>query len=527
MTDFLLLSNVHQNYYFLKRLVQQVETKLKGFTLQSAFSQEKDELVLAFYQGEKEFYLKAIQTSTFSSLQFPKTFNRARQNSVDLFQSLWQEQVVAVQMHRQERSFYIRFTNEQVLLFKLFGNRSNVILFEEDKAISLFHRKLSKDLELDYQHMDQGWHLVKEQLIQQPQSLPKMLPTLGELPLLYLQQNGYATKQPEAQWQLVQDMLHQLNVSSFHLTYVQKVLRLSLVPIGEIQETFSSPIEALNAFVPQYRAQEYFQKTYATTHKSLQRQLDVAQKIWWQIQEQLETWHHGTPYAQTADVIMANLTHITFGSTQAELYDFYQDKTRIIKLHATETPQKTAERLYKKAKNQQIELRLLQDRANRKEEEVARLTKQFQALEGTQSAQELRHFLKQHTIHQAPIAPDVPYFIFELNGFKILVGRNAKANDKLTLKHTHKDDLWLHAKDVPGSHVVIKLQPGKPFPMRVIETAAQLAAFYSKRRNDSLCPVLYTPKKYVRKPKGAAPGSVFVEREKVILVKPENPFQQH
>ncbi|GGK79813.1 NFACT RNA binding domain-containing protein [Rufibacter glacialis] len=518
---------MHQNYFFLRKLAQKLDQQLKGFTLQAAFSQEKDELVLAFYQEEKEFYLKAIQTPTFSSLQFPQTFNRARQNSVDLFTGLVGEEVLEVRGHQQERSFYVRFTNGKVLLFKLFGNRSNVVLYEQDQATELFHKKLSKDLDLDYRTMDHTWHLTKEAFLQAPQNLKKLLPTLGEVPLLYLQEKNYAALSPDKQWEQVEEMLALLeNPPHYYLITVQKLLRLSLLPLGQVSETFTDPITALNAFVPQYRAQEYFQKNYATSHKQLSKQLEGAQKIWWQIQEQLEQWHHGTPYAQTADVIMANLTNIPAGSKEAELFDFYAGTTQLIKLNATETPQKTAERLYKKAKNQKIERQLLEERAARKEEEVERLTKELQELESMDTAPALRQFLKKHTPNQPVAQVDLPYHTFETLGFKILVGKNAKANDKLTLKHTHKDDLWLHAKDVPGSHVVIKFQAGKAFPTPVLEAAAQLAAFYSKRKSDSLCPVLYTPKKYVRKPKGATPGSVVVEREKVLLVKPQNPFKQ-
>ena len=80
--------------------------------------------------------------------------------------------------------------------------------------------------------------------------------------------------------------------------------------------------------------------------------------------------------------------------------------------------------------------------------------------------------------------------------------------------------MWLHAKDVAGSHVIIKHQSGKNFPKDVIERAAELAAYNSKRRTESLCPVSYTPKKFVRKRKGDAPGLVVVEREQVIMVVP-------
>ena len=114
----------------------------------------------------------------------------------------------------------------------------------------------------------------------------------------------------------------------------------------------------------------------------------------------------------------------------------------------------------------------------------------------------------------------VPYHEFEYKGFKIWVGKNAVSNDKLTQHYAFKEDLWLHAKDVAGSHVLIKYQAGKPFPKGVIERAAELAAHFSKRKNESLCPVTVTPKKFVRKRKGDPSGAVVVERENVIMVTP-------
>src|SRR5204862_822828 len=114
----------------------------------------------------------------------------------------------------------------------------------------------------------------------------------------------------------------------------------------------------------------------------------------------------------------------------------------------------------------------------------------------------------------------VPYHEFFLDGYRIWVGKNAQSNDELTLKYSYKDDLWLHAKDVSGSHVIVKFQSGKNFPRNVVERAAQLAAYNSKRKNDTLCPVIYTQKKFVRKRKGDPAGMVVVEREDVIMVEP-------
>ncbi len=90
----------------------------------------------------------------------------------------------------------------------------------------------------------------------------------------------------------------------------------------------------------------------------------------------------------------------------------------------------------------------------------------------------------------------------------------------------HKDDLWLHARQVPGSHVVIRMKGVAALPNGVLERAAGLAAFYSKFKTESLAPVIYTDAKFVRKIKGSAPGSVMVDREKVILVPPVGPDEE-
>jgi predicted ribosome quality control (RQC) complex YloA/Tae2 family protein len=117
----------------------------------------------------------------------------------------------------------------------------------------------------------------------------------------------------------------------------------------------------------------------------------------------------------------------------------------------------------------------------------------------------------------------LPYKQFETEGFEIWVGKSAKANDELLRRYTWKDDLWLHAKDVAGSHVIIKTQSGMTPTKSVLERAAALAAHYSKNKTSSLAAVMYTPCKYVRKVKGSPSGAVMVDREKVILIKPEGP----
>jgi predicted ribosome quality control (RQC) complex YloA/Tae2 family protein len=85
----------------------------------------------------------------------------------------------------------------------------------------------------------------------------------------------------------------------------------------------------------------------------------------------------------------------------------------------------------------------------------------------------------------------------------------------------------MHVRDDSGSHVLLKHQANKPFPKDVIEYAAAIAAFFSKRKTEPLCAVIVTPKKFVRKRKGDPAGAVVVDREDVILVEPHAPPTPH
>lgn len=227
-------------------------------------------------------------------------------------------------------------------------------------------------------------------------------------------------------------------------------------------------------------------------------------------------------YKKWADLIMANLHQIKPGSTSIQLPDFYDQKSIDIKLKQDLSPQKNAELYYKKSKNRMIEIEYLRKTIADKQKEMQGLKREKEAIESSTELKTLREKTFALQVERsAEKKPSLPYHEFEYKGFKILVGRNATANDELTLKHAYKEDLWLHAKDVAGSHVLIKFQAGKVFPGDVIERAAEMAAYNSKRKNESLCPVIVVPRKFVRKRKGDPPGAVMVEREKVIMVEPK------
>lgn len=126
--------------------------------------------------------------------------------------------------------------------------------------------------------------------------------------------------------------------------------------------------------------------------------------------------------------------------------------------------------------------------------------------------------LKKTNSRKQPAALE-PIEFLSSDGFKILVGRNNKQNDKLTLKSAAKNDIWMHTKNIPGSHTII-VTGGKQVPAKTMEEAAALAAYHSRAKDSALVPVDYTLVRNVKKPQGAKPGMVIYENYKTIYIDP-------
>ena len=107
------------------------------------------------------------------------------------------------------------------------------------------------------------------------------------------------------------------------------------------------------------------------------------------------------------------------------------------------------------------------------------------------------------------------------NGLTLLVGKNSRQNEEVTFRQASPNDLWLHARGVPGAHVIVK-SGGRPVPDPVLREAAALAAYYSQSREATSVPVDYTEQRYVRHIKGGGPGMVTYEREHTLHVAPED-----
>jgi hypothetical protein len=515
---------VHNNYYFLRKLSAQLATIITGSVISECFSQNKDELIIRFEIKEKSFFIKASLQSEFCCLFFQDDFTRARKNSVDLFESIIGLNVDSITQYQNERSFSINLSEDHALLFKMHGNRANLVLFQHKEAIQLFRNHLTTDAEIDLRKLDREIDFSFEAFEQHINDLPNLYYTFGKPVWNFLERNNFTEKSDVEKWQAIQDLLSYLKNPTYYIAEADHKILLSLFADGNILQKFKLPLEAINEFFQLYTRTFAFLKEKREALAILKAKLQGSLSYLVKADKKLKELQEDSHYKIWADLLMASLHLVKPGQEKISLPDFYKENNLIeIKLKKDLSAQKNAEVFYRKSKNQQIEIDKLTESFKSRQKEIAGVQQKITELENAEDLKSLRNLIDSSGIKQAASKKQnpLPYHEVLFNGYKIWIGKNAQHNDTLTLKHSFKEDLWFHAKDVPGSHVVIKFQAGKKFPKDVIERAAQLAAFNSKRKTESLAAVAYTLKKFVRKRKGDPAGAVVVEREEVILVEPK------
>lgn len=508
---------MHNNYYFLKQLSDELEGKIVGYIVEECFSQNKDELIIRLRKSEKAFVIKASLDSSFCCLSFPENFYRSKKNSVDLFTDIIDREVIKVEQYINERAFSIWLNHGYQLIFKMHGNRSNVLLATENQVIQIFNNRLIKDLELIPDLLHRLIKQTKQTYIDGEGNLKQLFPTFGKEVITYFEDLNAGNTDLEKKWIIIEKILEELNRNKFHFSSS----KFSLFPFNNCQ-VLTSPIEAINSFFHLYISNKQLNVEKNRALGPLRKRITSTEMYLTKTSKKLQDLTENTNYQILGDLLMANLHAINPGLKEITLTNFYDEEKPIsIKLKPNLSPQKNAEALYRKSKNQSIEIEKLQDNIANKKKLLTFFKEALNSVHEQDDLKKLRKYLKENNLVSDSKHEEIiyPYNEFEFDSYRIWVGKSAINNDKM-LHLAFKEDLWLHAKDVSGSHVIIKYESARKFSSAVKEKAAELAAYYSKRKSDSLCPVIITPRKYIRKRKGDPAGAVVVDKEETILVTP-------
>lgn len=298
---------------------------------------------------------------------------------------------------------------------------------------------------------------------------------------------------------------------------------------GFADEAYQSPSLLLDRFYGDRERLYKEAELKSLLEQRILKELERLKKKLARQQQELERAKKADAYRRQGEILTAYLYRLKKGDSFALLPDIYDPGGEDLKipLNPSLTPAQNAQVYFKKYKKALSARKELSRRTRLTEGEVRYLEGLHFQLEGagTEELPALREELaREGYLKTAPgkkARPGVPggepLKFLSSDGLNIYVGKNNRQNDFLTLKKAGRDHLWFHAKDIPGSHVVVS--HAHP-PYKTLEEAAMLAAYYSRGQKSANVPVDYTPVKNVRKPRGAKPGMVIYDNHKTLYVTP-------
>jgi predicted ribosome quality control (RQC) complex YloA/Tae2 family protein len=295
--------------------------------------------------------------------------------------------------------------------------------------------------------------------------------------------------------------------------------------------SFQSPSEAVEYFYSHRTATNRTRQKATDLHRTVDAALDKLYLKKQRLSEDMIAAEDGESFRIFGELLTANLHQLSSGETFVEVNDYYTDLPVAIPLDPRLTPAQNAQKYYRKyskMKTAKIEKRIQIAETDIAIEYLESVTTFLNQAETPEEIDAIRDELteggylrRRKPGSRLPASRLKPQTFVSGDGFRILVGRNNKENDQLTFKTADKRDLWLHVKDIPGSHVILVVE-GKPPTETAILEAAAIAAYYSKARLSANVPVDYTKVRYVKKPSGAKPGMVIFTDNRTVFVHPHS-----
>jgi predicted ribosome quality control (RQC) complex YloA/Tae2 family protein len=329
--------------------------------------------------------------------------------------------------------------------------------------------------------------------------------------------------------------LHTLRDSSPVILHLPKGLQPYPIALdGVAHDRAPSLLDAMAAVAeaspaPAASADEAAERLMALARK----RLASAERRIARVEKEMESVGEADRIRRTADHLLAYLQFVPEGVSTARLPGFDDGVEVEIALDPALKPIENAHRMYDEAGRRERAEQRLPELLEQARAEVARWKDAVDAASaegGELPAWALRAVSKEAgATRRSPssAAPRVPYRTYRTSGgLEVRVGRTSRDNDRLTFGHSSPEDVWLHARSVPGSHVVLRWRDADAPPARDLEEAATLAAVFSKARSSGTVAVDWTRRKHVRKPRGAPPGSVTLLQARTVFVQPDEAVEE-
>jgi hypothetical protein len=298
------------------------------------------------------------------------------------------------------------------------------------------------------------------------------------------------------------------------------------LPVGESPVTLKSGIEAVAQRMEEIIRPSYVRFLRKAALSAARRELEKAERLAGRLAEDLEEAKRAREYRHYGKLLVTYRHLIKRGMREIAVRDFSGERTVTIPLSPQRTPDENIRRYFARAKKGEKGILIITSRKRAIERDIKEKNALFERIAKLDEPEELLQLTPHRAggekpIVKSPAAAPFKRFVIE-EQYTIFVGRKDSENDLLTHRFAAPGDLWFHAQGVGGSHVILK-GAGPSTPKRILEKAAAVAAYYSKARHSSTVPVIYTEKRYVRKPRKSPPGTAACLRGRTLYVKPALP----
>ena len=527
------------NIFTLKELAKYLRQNTVGYKISDVISQEKNKLIIELSSkdpdrtGSSALEYSVEKGSNYLILR--ENFSRAKRNFAGIFEEIIGSEITDAGIYNNDRAVILNLSDNQDIIFTFFSNKANCFIAGKSKVLNSFKDKLKysgKDIE---EVIPTAGRTETEGLVNIPVSkyLKLNYRTYGDLYCREVLFRQNISEKENTSEEIITRLCNGFNEMDKNLEYPEYILyasednyTFSLTELLHLKDHAARKFSDINKLITEYLKIRFrddkITEYRSSAEKLLNRKISLVKGKIESLKKQLENSEGSDRLRKEGEIILNNSYLIKKGDT---MFAYKEETGAEIKLKLKEnlTPSENAQHYFERYKKQKSSVNILKSKIIILEKEKINLMKE---LEESSKENDLKKIIKEEKRSESERSDETSRFRkFTINDkYEVWVGKDSISNDLLTTKYASQNDLWFHVRGASGSHTVLKV-PGKKEDIgkEILFKAASIAAYYSKARNSNSVPVAYCEKKYVKKKKGFKAGSVVMEREKVIFVKPSLP----
>lgn len=554
---------------FTKAITEEIASLLKGGRINKVHQPYKNEIILVVRAGGKNQKLLLSAHPSYSRVQLSEE-SYENPKEAPMFCMLLRKHLEGytiedVYQHELDRMIILEVkgrnelgdVSQKQLIIEIMGRHSNIILVDKERNMILDSIKHVSHAVNSHRAIlpGQEYILPPEQEKQNPfdateDDIKKSLDfNAGKLdrqlvshfsgisPLVakeavYRAGLANSSTLPPAFSGLIKEIANQEYVPNIRQDGSKEVFyMLSLKHLTGKEKTFASLSEMLDRFYFGKAERDRVKQKGQDIERFITNEIEKNAKKIGKLERTLKETERGEQYQLFGELLTANLYQMKKGMKEIEVVNYYNEDqgTVVIPLNPLKNPSDNAQKYFSKYQKSKNAVVVVQEQIEKAQLELAYFEALHQQLQSAspKDIEEIREELQEEGyIRQkkkkgmkkpANAKPQLETY-YSTDGDLIFVGKNNKQNDYLTNKFARRDEIWLHTKDIPGSHVVIRNESPSE---KTIKEAAVLAAFFSKAKQSSSVPVDFTQVRHVKKPNGSKPGFVIYEQQQTVYITPD------